>query len=116
MFLKMKSSGSVFLVVIILATVVVVEMDDCLEMKRELKQVKTLTVECCQLKALLKEDGQVTAEQSVEAAGCVTAQEPTKAAKKQMSGWQIGIAFAMIALLLVVICLVTRAILRYYEQ
>ena len=116
MFLKMMSSGSVFLVVIILDTVVAVKMEDCLEMKREMKQGKTLTVECCQLKALLKEDGRVTAEQSVEAAGCITAQDPTKAAKKKMSGWQIGIAFAMIALLLVVICLVIRAILRYYEQ
>ena len=116
MFLKMMSGGSVFLIVGVLATVLSVKAESCLEIKREAKQGKTLTVECCQRKAFLKEEGVVTAEHSLEEAGCETAQGPAKTTKPGMSGLQIGIAFAMIALLLIVIGLVIRAILRYYEQ
>ena len=47
-------------------------------------------------KAFLKEEEVVTAEQSLEEAGCVTAQDPAKTVKQAMNGLQIGIAFVPI--------------------
>ena len=84
----MMSGGSVFLIVDVMATVLAVETESCLEIKKGTKQGKTLTVECCQRKAFLKEEGVQV--------GCVTAQEPVKTVKQAMSGLQIGIAFVPI--------------------
>ena len=70
---KMFASGKVFLVVCVVATNLVTQKEECQEIKRERRQGKTLTVECCLSKAVLKVDGRVTAEQSLAAAGCATA-------------------------------------------
>ena len=92
----MMSGGSVFLIVGVMAIVLAVKTESCLEIKKGTKQGKTLTVEGCQRKTFLKEEGVVTAEQSSEEAGCVSAQEPAKTVKQAMKSLQIGIAFVPI--------------------
>ena len=74
-----------------------------------------LAIECCQDKALLKENGKITAEMTLKEAGCVDIEKPQKDEKQPMKDWQIMISFLLVAIFVGIVVLIVRALLRLFE-
>ena len=92
---------------------VVAELQECREVANELVRGKVVSVECCKLQAVLKESGIVTAEKSLEEAGCPKKKGAEKNPK--MEGWQIAISLSLVMILMGVIVLIIRAVLRLHQ-
>ena len=74
-----------------------------------------LSIECCPDRALLKENGKITAEMTRNEAGCADITKPRKDEKQPMKDWQIMVSFSLVAIFVGIVVLIMRALLRLYE-
>ena len=74
-----------------------------------------LVIECCQDKALLKENGKITAEMTLKDAGCADSKKPQKDEKQPMRDWQIMISFLLVAIFVGIVALIVKDLLRLFE-
>ena len=109
---KMKSFIVTALVVLCVA---ITCTRSCHEMTIQNKRGKVLAIECCQDKALLKENGKITAEMTLKEAGCADIKKPQKDEKQPMRDWQIMISFLLVAIFVGIVVLIVRALLRLFE-